>query len=48
MQGEGRPLDLQIEFGLQPVDPTGDEITPGSDIIRKNFQHVFFAHDQSP
>ena len=43
MQRKGGPADGQIVFLFQSVDTPGTEIAPGSDIIRKDFQHVGFV-----
>jgi hypothetical protein len=39
MEGKGDPADLELEFFLQLFNTPGNEIAPGSDIIRKYFQN---------
>ena len=38
VQGEDPPVDLKIKLFAQPVGTHGTEITPGSDIIEKDFK----------
>jgi hypothetical protein len=45
MQREGRPSNANFVFRFQAVDPTGDEIAPGSDVIGKYFQYLSVRHE---
>ena len=47
MQGEGNPSDPDIVLFFQPVNTPGDEVAPGSDVIRENLQNHFLVlvHD---
>jgi len=44
MQRKSGPLDIDIKLVLQLFNTPGNEITPGSDIVRKNFQGFGFRH----
>jgi len=44
MKWEGSPLDCYIIFFLQSFNTPGNEITPGSDIVGKNFENIIFSH----
>ena len=39
MQGKSNPLNSGLKFAPQSFNTPGDEIAPGSDIVRKYFQH---------
>lgn len=47
MEGECRPSNADFKFFLQSINTPGNEITPGSDIVRKYFQCFEFGHDVS-
>jgi len=40
MQRKGSPLNFYIVVFLQFFNTPGNEITPGSDIVRKNFENL--------
>ena len=44
MQREMNPLDLDVVFFPEPLDTHGTEITPGSDVVGKDFHHHRFGH----
>ena len=45
MQGKSDPADADIVIDPDVVDTPGNEVTPRSDEIRKNFQHWWFGND---
>jgi hypothetical protein len=51
MQGKRRPANGDLEFLFQSFNTPGNEVAPGSDEIRKNFQDMIFSgfiHFPSP
>ena len=44
MEWKGVPANGDVIDGLQLFNTPGNEITPGSDIIRKQFQYWFLQH----
>ena len=44
MKGKSNPLKPDLKFALQSFNTPGNEIAPGSDIIRKNLYHGNFRH----
>jgi hypothetical protein len=44
MQGKLRKFDFEIVIRFELLDTPGDEITPGSDEIRKYFEHQSIRH----
>jgi hypothetical protein len=46
MKRKRGPAKVDVKFLLQSFNTPGNEIAPGSDIIRKNFQDVAVRHDQ--
>jgi hypothetical protein len=44
MKRELSELDGQVVVGLQFLDTPGDEVTPGSNKIRKDFENVWLRH----
>ena len=46
MKRELRELDFQFVIRFEFLDTPGDEVTPGSDEIGKDFQHERFRHDR--
>ena len=47
MQRELRKLDREIVICFEFLDTPGDEITPGSDKVRKHFENERFGHSAS-
>ena len=47
MQRELRKLDREIITCFEFLDTPGDEITPGSDKVRKHFENERFGHNAS-
>jgi hypothetical protein len=48
MEGKGNPGDNDAIFLLQAINTPGDEITPGSNVIRKNLDYRSFSHIALP
>jgi hypothetical protein len=50
MQGKGNPLDLEIVCLFESFNTPGNEVAPGSDVIRKDFQKnsASLSHHSSP
>ena len=46
MERKVSELDRQIVIRFEFLDTPGDEVTPGSDEIGKDFQHERFRHDR--
>ena len=44
MQRKSGPFDINVKLVLQLFNTPGNEIAPGSDIVRKNFQGCRFRH----
>ena len=47
MQRELRKLDREIVICFKFLDTPGDEITPGSNKVRKHFENERFGHNAS-
>ncbi len=47
MKRELRELDREIVFCFEFLDTPGDEITPGSDKVRKHFENERLGHNPS-
>ena len=45
MKGKLRKFYLQIVVGFQFLNTPGDEVTPGSHEIRKDFENERFRHE---
>lgn len=45
MKGKLRELNLQVVICFQFLDTPGNEITPRSNEIRKDFEHERFRHE---
>jgi hypothetical protein len=48
MEGKGNPGDDHVVFLFKSINTPGDEITPGSYVIRKNLEHRRFTHITLP
>jgi hypothetical protein len=48
MEGKSDPLDLNVVLFSKSFNTPGNEITPGSDVVGKDFQNNRFRHDFSP
>jgi hypothetical protein len=50
MQGKGYPLDLEIVCLFEFFNTPGNEVAPGSDVVRKDFQKnsASLSHRSSP
>jgi hypothetical protein len=44
MKRKGRPVRVDIKFLLQFFNTPGNEIAPGSDIVREDFQDLAVRH----
>ena len=44
MKRKSRPVHIDLNVLLQSFNTPGNEIAPGSDVVRENFQHVAVRH----
>jgi hypothetical protein len=48
MKRKSCPPDADCKFFLQFFNTPGNEIAPGSDVVRENFKNDRFGHNGSP
>ena len=45
MKGESNPSDLDIVVTAKSFNTPGNEITPGSNIVREEFEYYLISHE---
>ena len=48
MEGKSDPLDINLVLIFKPVNTPGNEITPGSDVVGKDFENNRVCHALPP